>query len=159
VYVGLNTEVAIRKVNPADISEIIQQRQRMYQDMDCKDTEALRAMASVSESYLRNALDDHSFHGWLAVLGERVTGGGGIIVSPWLSHPYDLECRRATILNVYVYPEFRRIGIAGELMKTMIQWCREDGLAAVYLHASKSGKPLYERLGFESSNEMRLMLR
>ena len=29
-------------------------------------------------------------------------------------------------------------------MDTMIDWCRREGFAAVYLHASKDGKPLYE---------------
>jgi hypothetical protein len=45
------------------------------------------------------------------------------------------------------------------LTKTILDWCRDQGLAAVYLHASKSGRPLYESLGFEPTNEMRLKLR
>jgi GNAT superfamily N-acetyltransferase len=81
------------------------------------------------------------------------------MVNPWPSHPYDLECRRATILNVYVYPGFRRKGIARRLMQTMIDWCRKESFAVVYLHASKDGKPLYEELGFEPTTEMRLKLR
>ena len=100
-----------------------------------------------------------SFRSWLALEGTRIVGGGAILINPWPSHPYDLECRRATILNVYVYPEFRRQGIARRLMDTMIDWCREEGFAAVYLHASKDGKPLYEKLGFEPTTEMRLKLK
>src|SRR4029077_5364059 len=41
---------------------------------------------------------------------------------------------------------------------TMIDWCREQGFAAVYLHSSKDGRPLYEALGFEPTTEMRLKL-
>jgi hypothetical protein len=44
-------------------------------------------------------------------------------------------------------------------MRTMIDWCRGEGFAAVYLHASNDGKPLYEALGFEPTTEMRLKLR
>jgi GNAT superfamily N-acetyltransferase len=58
-----------------------------------------------------------------------------------------------------VYPDFRRKGIARDLMKIMIDWCRTEGFAAVYLHASKDGRPLYEALGFEPTTEMRLKLK
>jgi GNAT superfamily N-acetyltransferase len=155
----LTAAVAIRKAIPADIPEILKQRQRMHQDMGATDARALTAMAELSEGYLGRAFDDNSFHAWLALAGEHAAGGGAIIVSPWLAHPYDLECRRATILNVYVYPEFRRRRIATEMMKTMISWCKDEGFAAVYLHASEDGKPVYEFLGFVTGNEMKLNLR
>jgi hypothetical protein len=44
-------------------------------------------------------------------------------------------------------------------MRTMIDWCKQEGYAAVYLHASDNGKPLYESLGFEPTTEMRLKLK
>ena len=81
------------------------------------------------------------------------------MITSWPAHPYDLECRRATILNVYTDPEYRRRGIARLLMETMIDWCKRKGLARVNLHASDAGRHLYESLGFEPSNEMRLKLR
>ena len=81
------------------------------------------------------------------------------MISPWPSHPYDGQCRRATILNMYTDPRYRRQGIAGRLMQTMIDWCREEKFVHVTLHASDKGRPLYESLGFEATNEMRLKLR
>jgi GNAT superfamily N-acetyltransferase len=149
----------IRQSTPDDLSEILRQRRGMYEDMGFKDDAALSAMVSTCEPYLTTALADGSFQSWLAVDGKRMVGGGAVLITPWPSHPYDLECRRATILNVYVYPEFRRKGIARRLMQTMIDWCREQGLAAVYLHSSKEGRPLYEALGFEPTSEMKLKLR
>jgi GNAT superfamily N-acetyltransferase len=131
----------------------------MYEDMDYNDEDALSAMLTTCEPYLTTALANGSFRGWLALEGERVVAGGAVLISPWPSHPYDLECCRATILNVYVYPEFRRKGIARQLMQTMIDWCRKEGFAAVYLHASKHGKPLYDALGFQPTTEMRLKLK
>jgi hypothetical protein len=41
----------------------------------------------------------------------------------------------------------------------MIDWCRTQGFMNVTLHASDKGRPLYESLGFEPTNEMRLDLR
>lgn len=152
-------DITIREAHASDISEILRQRCRMYEDMSYRDKAALAAMASVSSAYLQKALADGSFRAWLACDRGRIVAGGAVIVTPWLAHPYDLECRRATILNVYTEPEYRRRGIARKLMQTMIDWCQQEGLAGVTLHVSEDGRHLYESLGFESSNEMRLKLR
>jgi hypothetical protein len=43
-------------------------------------------------------------------------------------------------------------------MRTMVDWCLRAGFARITLHASEDGRHLYESLGFEPSNEMRLKL-
>jgi len=40
-------------------------------------------------------------------------------------------------------------------METAIAWARAHGIARLVLHASPEGRPLYEQLGFEATNEMR----
>ncbi len=154
----MTTNLIIRAATPDDIPEILRQRRGMYLDMDYPDSPDLAAMLSSFEPYLRESLSAGTFREWLALKDESVIGGGAVLISPWPSHPYDRECRRATILNVYVYPEFRRVGIARQLMVTMIDWCRAQGFSMVYLHASKDGRHLYESLGFEPTTEMRLKL-
>jgi ribosomal protein S18 acetylase RimI-like enzyme len=154
-----SADISFRPATIDDIPEILRQRRRMYEDMDYKDGEPLAAMVSVSTGYLRKTMADGTFRAWLAEDGDRIVAGGAVIISPWLAHPYDLECRRATILNVYTHPEYRRRGIGRRLMQTMIAWCRAEGFAGVTLHASKDGRHLYESLGFEITNEMRLKLR
>ncbi|MFZ0277420.1 MAG: GNAT family N-acetyltransferase [Candidatus Sulfotelmatobacter sp.] len=148
----------IRVATANDIPEILRQRRAMYEDMGYRDADALAAMVSLSAGYLSKSLDDGSFRACLASVGNRVAAGGAIIISPWPAHPYDLECRRATILNVYTYPEYRRRGVARRLMQTMIDWCKREDFARVTLHASKDGRSVYEALGFEIGNEMVLKL-
>src|SRR5271155_4085370 len=104
----LSDDIIIREARPDDVPEILCQRRAMYEDMDYKDPEALAAMVSTSAVYLTKALADGSFRGWLAFAGTCVVGGGAIVISPWPSHPYDGECRRATILNLYTYPPHRK---------------------------------------------------
>jgi GNAT superfamily N-acetyltransferase len=151
--------IKIRPAILADIPEVLRQRRRMYEDMHTTDTAALTAMTELTTEYLHKAIPDGTFRAWLACDEERPIAGGAVVISPWPAHPYDLECRRATILNVYTDPEYRRRGIARQLMRTMIAWCRQEGFERITLHASDDGRHLYESLGFEASNEMRLMLR
>src|ERR1039458_10564058 len=98
---------AIREASTSDIPEILRQRRRMYEDMHYTDSIALDAMATLSSAYLKTAMANGSFRGWLATHGDRVVAGGAVVISPWPAHPYDLECRRATILNVYTNPEYQ----------------------------------------------------
>jgi GNAT superfamily N-acetyltransferase len=149
----------IREATLADIPEILRQRRRMYEDMHYTDSATLDVMASLSSNYLKIAMAEGSFRAWLAADAVRVVAGGAVVISPWPSHPNDLECRRATILNVYTDHEYRRRGIARKIMQAIIAWCQREGFARVTLHASDDGRHLYESLGFEPSNEMRLTLR
>ena len=151
--------ITIREGTVADIPEIARQRRRMCEDMKYTDDYALSKMTALTADYLKKAIPDGSFRSWLACDNGRVVAGGAVVISPWPSHAYDLDCRRATILNVYTEPEYRRRGIARQIMETIIGWCRQEGFARVTLHASEYGRPLYESLGFEDSNEMRLNLR
>jgi GNAT superfamily N-acetyltransferase len=151
--------ITLREATLSDIPEIARQRRRMCEDMNYTDDSALSTMATLTADYLKKAIPDGSFRSWLACDNGRVVAGGAVVISPWPSHAYDLDCRRATILNVYTEPEYRRRGIARQIMETIVAWCRQEGFARVSLHASEHGRPLYESLGFEDSNEMRLNLR
>jgi len=44
-------------------------------------------------------------------------------------------------------------------METIVEWCRGEGFGYVSLHASKDGRLLYETMGFQPTNEMRLYLK
>ena len=151
--------ITIRPGTLADIPAIVHHRRRMCEDMGYSDDAALSAMVVATADYLKKAIREGTFRSWLACEGEQVVAGGAVVISPWPAHAYEPECRRATILNIYTEPEYRRRGIARQLMEAIVAWCKEEGFARVTLHASDQGKPLYESLGFELNNEMRLNLR
>jgi len=54
----------------------------------------------------------------------------------------------AWIGMMLVLPEYRRRGIASQLMQKGIDYLRDRGVTCVKLDATPSGQPLYERLGF-----------
>ena len=133
----MSLEVLIRPATPDDIPELLRHRRGMYEDMGYNDAGTLSVMVSTCKPYLASALANGTLHGWLACAGEKVVAGGVVLVSPWPSHPYDGQCRRATILNMYTDPPFRRQGIARRLMQTMIDWCR--GVRACDLACQRQG--------------------
>ena len=150
-------KITIRAATVVDASTILHQRRSMFRDMGEGTADELDRMAAMTEPWLAQALSDDSYRGWLAEDGSgRVLGGGGVLLCPWPASPNDPGLRRAIILNVYTEPEFRQRGIARRIMGTILAWLKEQGFPSASLHASDEGRPLYEDLGFEATNEMRL---
>ena len=155
----MTPDLQIRPATSADIPEILRQRRAMYEAMDYKDEDALSAMLSTCKPYLTAAIENRTFQCWLALENDtrrrrRSDSDQSLAQSSLRSGmPPSHDSQRLR------RPDFRRKGVARRLMQTMIDWCREKNFAAVYLHASKDGKPLYETLGFEPTTEMRLKLR
>lgn len=145
----------IRPAAADDLEIILGHRIAMFRDMGYPDA-LLNPIEQVSRSLLSHALANGGYYGVFAESdGAGVVGGGGVLIVPWPG----MQPRRAWIQNVYVVPEYRRRGIAREIMHALIDWCRAQGFDSVNLHASADGRSLYEQLGFEAANEMRLGLR
>jgi ribosomal protein S18 acetylase RimI-like enzyme len=73
----------------------------------------------------------------------------------WAPHYLDpVGEQRGYVLNVFVEPEYRRRGLAQALMTECMDEARRRGIRVVALHASQKGQPVYEKLGFTTSNEM-----
>ena len=152
-------DITIREAGPRDAAIILHHRRSMFRDMGEGTVEELDRMVEVAGPWLAHALADGSYHHWVAQDDSgRVAGGGGVLLCPWPPNPKDPCTQRAVTLNVYTEPEFRQRGIARQVMLTILDWIKAQGLRAVNLHASDEGRHLYEKLGFTPTNEMRLKL-
>ena len=153
-------EMRIRAATPDDVDVILYHRTAMFSEMGYTDAARLGQMRISSEVFLRRGLADGTYRGWLAAAGDgRIAAGGGVAIVPWSGSPDDPAPRRAWVQNIYTEPEFRRLGLGRRIMETLVGWCRTEGFHAVSLHASTFGRPLYESMGFQPTNEMRLCLR
>jgi GNAT superfamily N-acetyltransferase len=149
----------VRPATLEDLEILLHHRRRMFESMGFDDPAALETMIAISTPLLRRGLMDGSYRGWLAVAaGGDVVAGGGVIILKFQPHPIDPVPRRAWVVNMFTEEAHRRHGLARRLMETMVAWCRAEGMRFLYLHASDDGRPLYESLGFEVTNEMRLAL-
>jgi GNAT superfamily N-acetyltransferase len=152
----MTEKITIRAARTEDASAILHHRRSMFEDMREGSAVDLDRMASMTLPWLSAALADGTYRGWLAVDGEQVVGGGGVLLCSWPASPKDPFLRRAIILNVYTEPDYRGRGVARRIMETILKWLQAQGFASVSLHASDQGRHLYEQLGFAATNEMRL---
>jgi len=152
-------EIHIRKAGVEDLKHLLHHRRAMFEEMGFRDTSVLDRVEDLSREYFSASLRIGTYSGWLAEeVSGQVVGGGGIVVADWPGFPGESRAERAWILNMYTEPGARRSGVAKRLLEVMIEWCRIQGFSAVSLHASAAGRPLYETVGFQQTNEMMLKL-
>jgi GNAT superfamily N-acetyltransferase len=149
---------AVRRAIADDINTLAAHRRAMFVDMGYRDETALNAMAQKCHFWLLTRMNRGEYLAWLAVAPDQsIVAGTGLWLMDWIPHMIGTG-RRGNILNVYTEPGYRRRGLARELMKAAMQWCRSNGVDVVVLHASANGRSLYESMGFAATNEMRIKL-
>ena len=139
-------------VRPAildDVEALVHHRISMFTDMGLSIDGP--AVEGAFRLWLADAMPAGIYRAWVVedgAPGGRIVAGGGITILPWPPGPRSLGTRIAFAYNVYTEPSHRRRGLARMIMDAIHAWCRENGIAAVVLNASKDGQPLYESIGY-----------
>ncbi len=150
---------AVRQASTADLDTLVLHRCAMFSDMGYTDAAALDSMAAKFRSWLSARMNSGDYLAWLVSAPDgSVAAGAGLWLMDWPPHMIGTGTRRGNIVNVYTDEQYRRLGLAREVMTTVLAWCRDNRIDTVILHASSSGRSLYESLGFQATNEMRLSL-
>ncbi len=148
----------LRLATPIDARRITEHRHRMFSDNQFADEEQLSAMDTRFEPWVRERLQDGRYVGLLLEEEGRVLAGAGIHFSDFPPHYLHVEAGRAYLLNFYTEPDARGRGLANQLLQACVEECRRRGKQVITLHASPFGRPIYERAGFQPTNEMMLRL-
>ncbi|MFI5278746.1 MAG: GNAT family N-acetyltransferase, partial [Ktedonobacterales bacterium] len=92
--------------------------------------------------------------GFLAESGGQVVACAILIWWTMLPSLLDFHRRRGYVSSVYTRLEYRRRGIARNLMERLIARAREMGMSRLILWASEMGRPLYLDLGFAPAHAL-----
>ena len=149
----------IREGTAADAETIVRHRREMFFDMGTQDPAVLDEMANSFRPWLLEKISKREYLSWFAIAeGGSVAAGAGLWLMNWPPGLYTSEPWRGNILNVYTEHPYRRRGLARRLVTAATEWCGANGIPVVILHASDEGRALYEALGFQRTNELRLFL-
>jgi ribosomal protein S18 acetylase RimI-like enzyme len=154
----------VRKADVTDIPALARHRVGMFRDMGQLASHQQEALERATASFLSDAMPRGDYLAWVADdagVPAAIIGGAGVQLRAILPRPRsgadDLELGpEAIVLNVYVELQWRRRGVADALMRAVLDDLAARDIRRIVLHASVDGRRLYERLGFEPTNEMRL---
>lgn len=153
-------KITIRESLAQEDSLIAEHLYRLWRDNNIPADNIRSDWLEIGLQFINTARRELCYRGFVAEVGGRVVGSAGCQLFAGL-YPDILveECRKyGYIWGVYVEPDYRRRGIASQLMLEAIAYLKSIGCSRALLHASPFGKPVYDRLEFTASNEMRLDL-
>ncbi len=144
-----------RRATVEDAELITRHRRAMFADAGSAPEAVLEEMGRNFEPWVRRMIANETYAGWVIGDGDRTIASAGLLVLDWAPHYLDPAGeQRGYVLNVFVEPKYRRRGLAQALMAECMNEARRRGIRVVALHASEKGQPVYEKLGFTTSNEM-----
>lgn len=110
-----------------------------------KDVDLQKAL----EDYYDRHMKDGTFISWLAMDGHKIIGTSGM---SFVEKPPYFACptgRIGLLSSMYTDPDYRRRGIARELLGRVVDEARAYGCGAIHITASDMGVKLYTAYGFK----------
>lgn len=138
MYLSLENDCALDKTLQPKINFVVK---RIYNNEEIKHWSDIASKAfgyEIESSVIENLTNDKDIQIILAYYNDHPVATG-------------LLYKTDSVIGVHqvgVPPEFQGRGFARLLMKELIGLCRTYKASHIVLQASKSGKPLYEKLGF-----------
>ena len=141
-------EIIYRKLTEKDLDVFI--RMRITQLREEGATEDVDLVPPLTD-YFHRHLADGTFVSWLALDGEKIVGTSGM---SFVEKPPYFSCpsgRIGLLSSMYTDPEYRRRGIAKELLRRVTEEARAYGCGCVQITASDMGVLLYTDFGFKKN--------
>ena len=141
----ITDKITYRKLTESDLDTFIQMRITQLREEGA--TEDFDLVPALKDYYNRH-LADGTFVSWLALDGEKIIGTSGM---SFVEKPPYFSCPSGKIgllSSMFTNPNYRRKGIAKELLHRVVEEARAYGCGAVQITASDMGVKLYTAYGF-----------
>ena len=106
-------------------------------------------LESALKDFYHRHMADGTFVSWLAMDGDKIIGTSGM---SFVEKPPYFTCpsgKLGLLSSMYTHPDYRRKGIAKELLDRVVNEAKAYGCGAVHITASDMGVKLYTAYGFK----------
>lgn len=142
-------EIEYRKLTGNELDTFIKMRINQLREEGAK--EDIELYPALNDYYTRH-MADGSFVAWLALDGDKIIGTSGM---SFVEKPPYFGCpsgRIGLLSSMFTDKEYRRKGIASELLELVVDEARNYGCGTVQITASDMGVKLYTAFGFTHNN-------
>lgn len=146
----------LRRARAADIETLVAHRRAMFFAIGGHTTAELDRADPVYRRWIRARLAERRAVAMLATRQGRPVGSAVLWLREEQPRPGRGPPGLPYVMSVFVAPAERGQGIAGRLTDALVRWARSRGYGRITLHATRFGRSVYRRLGFERTWEMRL---
>lgn len=85
---------------------------------------------------------------------KKIIACAGAFIKEDIPYCFYKELKYGFVGDVYVEPQFRKMGYAKALTNAVLKWISEQDIRTVRLLASHNARHLYESIGFQGTDEM-----
>jgi len=118
----------------------------------------LDAADGVYRRWARTQMKSNRFTGFIVDIGGEPVASGCLWLMNVQPRPNWEGTTAAYLLSMFTEPAHRGQGHGARIVREAIRYAKARGIHVMLLHASAFGEPIYKRLGFERTTEMRLFL-
>ncbi|MEM7554340.1 MAG: GNAT family N-acetyltransferase [Cyanobacteria bacterium P01_A01_bin.84] len=156
----MSFEFSIREATFAEDAIIARHFYQMWLDVGIEENNIQENWESITLEFIKSARQNLYYKGFLAEIDGVIVGSTSCqLFSGLYPNILNEKARKyGYIWGVYVEKSYRRNGIAKQLTNTAVEYLKTIGCKRAVLNASPAGKPVYESMGFISSNAMHLDL-
>lgn len=137
--------VEYRRLTEKELDTFIEMRINQLREEGAEEDFDLRPAL---EDYYYRHMADGTFVSWLAVDEDKIVGTSGM---SFVEKPPYFGCpsgRIGLLSSMFTDPDYRRMGIARELLHRVVEEARKYGCGTVQITASDMGVKLYSSYGF-----------
>ncbi|MFN8636148.1 MAG: GNAT family N-acetyltransferase [Chloroflexota bacterium] len=146
------TEYVLREAAAADARTIAEYRSLMFEAMGWLHPGEGPALVEAMQRYVERELPAGAVRAWIVEADGQPVAGGLLVLQATAPAPGFLaEEPVGLIQNIWTEPSHRRRGLAGQLVRAMLDWCRANGVHRLFLNATEDGRGIYTALGFRPS--------
>lgn len=150
----------LRASIPEEDSLIAAHFYQMWLDLEIAAAAIEPDWLNITLQYIQQARQELHYQAFVAEVNGQVVGSVSCQRFAGL-YPLILKAEHRNygyIWGVYVEPAYRKRGIATQLTERTIDYLKSIGCTHALLNASPLGRPVYDRLGFMTTNAMQLSL-
>ena len=139
-------EIEYRKLSEKELDVFIEMRINQLREEGAKEDIDLKPALL---DYYKRHMKDGKFVSWLALDGNNIIGTSGM---SFVEKPPYFGCPSGKIgllSSVFTNPNYRRNGIAKELLSRIVNEAKQYGCGTIQITASDMGVKLYTDFGFE----------
>lgn len=138
-------DVKYKRLTEKELDIFIEMRINQLREEGAKENIDLKPAL---KDYYNRHMEDGTFVSWIAMDGDKIIGTSGM---SFVEKPPYFGCpsgKMGLLSSMFTNPNYRRMGIAKELLTKVVEEARAYGCGTVQITASDMGVKLYTAYGF-----------
>ncbi len=153
------TDFSVLASQQFDIEILVEHRLNMWKEIFPEKAGDIENSREATRSWITAKLRQKLLIPFVASASDgSLAGSGCLLIKEDQPRPTSKSVYNPYLMSMFTEKQFRNQGVATTITREAMNWCRQHGFDRITLHASSAGRHLYEKLGFEQTNEMRLFL-